>query len=228
MHDQVLLFDIDGTLMDLRGAGLRALRGAALELYDREIPKLDLCGATDGGLIRKIFPAMDLELTEERAREYFATYLRHLDEILLREDFSGVVLPGVPQLLEELEGLGAVQGLLTGNIQRGAHRKVAQFQLGRFFKFGAFGDDHHNRNELGPIALGRATEALQRPFAPTQCWVIGDTPRDIACGKALGARTLAVATGGFAVTELREKGADLVLESFADFDAVISSMQNHP
>lgn len=227
MRDQVLLFDIDGTLMDMRGAGLRALREAARELYDREIPELDLHGATDGGLIRKIFPAMGLELNEERTREYFATYLRYLDEILLSDDFTGIVLPGVLQLLEGLKSLGAVQGLLTGNIQRGAHRKVAQFELGSFFNFGAYGDDHHDRNKLGPVALQRATEVMQRFFEPTQCWVIGDTPRDIACGKALGARTLAVATGGFSVTELKEHNADLVMESFADFDAVISSMQNH-
>jgi phosphoglycolate phosphatase-like HAD superfamily hydrolase len=131
------------------------------------------------------------------------------------EGFGGVVLPGVVELLSLLEGQGAALGLLTGNIARGAALKMRHFGLDRFFAFGAYGDDHHDRDRLGPVALTRAREGAGLVFTGAETIVLGDTPRDISCGRRIGARVVCVATGGHGVEELRGEGADLVFDSFA-------------
>ena len=111
---------------------------------------------------------------------------------------TGTILPGIESFCSRLqERPQNVLGLLTGNIERGAKLKLEHYGLWDFFEFGAFADDHHDRNELGPFAQRRALEKHAIDFAAAEIDVIGDTPHDIACGKAIGARTIAVATGNF-------------------------------
>jgi phosphoglycolate phosphatase-like HAD superfamily hydrolase len=141
--------------------------------------------------------------------------LSYLVEHLQSGEFDGRVFTGVRELLDALRAAGATLGLLTGNVSGGAAIKIEHYGLTGYFEFGAYGDDHHDRNELGPIALARAEATHGRNFAGGQTVVVGDTPRDIACGKAIGALTLCVATGTFSVRELQENGADLVVEEFA-------------
>jgi phosphoglycolate phosphatase-like HAD superfamily hydrolase len=125
----------------------------------------------------------------------------------------------VAGLLERLAGDGSVAvGLLTGNIAGGAQAKMRHFGLDHHFPFGAFGDDHHDRNELGPVALERASGHAGRSFSPRETLVIGDTPEDIRCAQAMGARCLAVATGSFSAAQLREHGAEIVVESLLGVD----------
>ena len=128
------------------------------------------------------------------------------------------VLPGVTSLLDDIVDSDAILGLLTGNIAHGAKAKIDHYGLDGYFSIevGAYGDDHHDRNQLGPVALERARFKHGIAFQAEQSVVIGDTPQDIACGQALGAATLAVATGRFSLAELEGFGADLAVADLCD------------
>lgn len=206
------LFDIDGTLVDTGGAGMAALNEATREIFGDEGPPLDLAGATDLGIVLGIHAHFSVEPTPERIASYLALYQERLDWNLANGGFPGRVLGGVTDLLEELtDRSNATLGLLTGNIAGGAASKVRHFGLAEYFAFGAYGCDHADRNRLGPIAMERAAAHAGRPFSAEETWVIGDTPKDIACAKAVGARCLAVATGRFTADELKAHGADEVV-----------------
>ena len=239
MDTTLLLFDIDGTLVDTGGAGLRALTSALLEefqLHERagDFPALDLAGSTDSGVVRLLFGHFEIALEPANVERFYARYHVHLRRELStwgRE--HGRILPGVSRLMEELRGddgneIGGdarpALGLLTGNIARGAWTKVASFGLDGVFGFGAFGDDHHDRNELGPIAMDRATLHTGKRFESNRVFIIGDTPRDIGCARACGAWAVAVATGKFSAADLEEHQPDLLFESFEDHGHVIDSL----
>ncbi len=206
--NQLLLFDIDCTLIDTGGAGMAALREAACEVFGAEGPELDLAGSTDSGIVAGMLDHFGSDVSHE---EFYQVYLRKLSPNLRL--FSGSILPGVDTLLSDLARSEFTLGLLTGNIAAGAKAKMIHYGLDAYFDVGAYGDDHHDRNKLGPIALERARRYYKKEFSPENTIVIGDTPKDIACGKALGAVTLAVATGGFGVQDLTDHGADLVVET---------------
>jgi phosphoglycolate phosphatase-like HAD superfamily hydrolase len=131
--------------------------------------------------------------------------------------YGGHLLEGVSSLLASLEEGGHSLGLLTGNIDRGAMIKVAHYGIAEHFQFGAYGDDHWDRNKLGPIALERAIKATGRQFTPEETLVIGDTPKDVACAHAFGAKCVAVATGNFNEDQLVACGADRVVSDLVDF-----------
>jgi phosphoglycolate phosphatase-like HAD superfamily hydrolase len=207
---RLLLFDIDCTLIDTGGAGMKALKEAACELFGAEGPELDLAGSTDSSIVQGMLDHFGSHLTHE---DFYQAYLRYLPKNLAV--FTGKVLPGVDFLLDTLQSKGFSLGLLTGNIERGAWDKLEHYGLSDYFAFGAFGDDHHDRNKLGPIALERAMKTMETEFLPEHTMVIGDTPKDIACGKAMGATTLAVSTGGFSIAELVAYGADYAVEDLA-------------
>ncbi len=208
------LFDIDGTLVDTGGAGMAALREATREVFGGDGPPLDLAGATDLGIVLNIHGHFEVEPTPGRIDAYFAVYQQRLDWNLINGGFPGRVLEGVTDLLDALAGRsGVTLGLLTGNIAGGAASKVRHFGLAPYFQFGAYGCDHPDRNRLGPIALERAAAHAGRGFTAEETWVIGDTPKDIACAHAIGSRCLAVATGSFTAAELEAHGADRVVAS---------------
>lgn len=208
------LFDIDGTLVDTGGAGMVALEEATLSIFGQAGPPLDLAGATDLGIVHHIHSHFSVEPTCERIAAYFAAYQARLDWNLAHGGFPGRVIDGATALLNELTARpDSTLGLLTGNIAGGAASKVRHYGLASFFPFGAYGCDHSDRNRLGPIALERAAAYAGRSFSAAETWIIGDTPKDINCAKAIGARCLAVATGRFTYAELEAHGADAVVES---------------
>lgn len=208
------LFDIDGTLVDTGGAGMKALQEATCEVFGHEGPALDLAGSTDLGIIANIHAHFEIEPTPERISAYFEIYLGKLDSHLAGGNFPGRVLPGVHEVLSELNSRSeSVLGLLTGNIAGGAASKMRHFGLSAYFPFGAYGCDFADRNLLGPVAIQRATASSGRTFSAEQVLVIGDTPKDIACAHAMNARCLAVATGQFSATALEASGADYVVET---------------
>jgi phosphoglycolate phosphatase-like HAD superfamily hydrolase len=208
------LFDIDGTLVDTGGAGMKALQEATSEVFGHEGPALDLAGSTDLGLIANIHAHFEIEPTAERIALYFEVYQGRLDWNLSHGGFSGRVYDGVSLVLEELASRQqATLGLLTGNTAGGAASKMRHFGLAAYFPFGAYGCDHADRNRLGPIALERAAAYAGRNFSVEETLVIGDTPKDIACAHAIGAKCLAVATGQFTAAALEAHGADHVVES---------------
>jgi phosphoglycolate phosphatase-like HAD superfamily hydrolase len=115
-------------------------------------------------------------------------------------------------------------GLLTGNVQPGAMLKLDRFQLGEYFRFGAFGDDHEDRCELARIALEKAERIAGRPVRGDETTVIGDTPRDVACARAIGARAVIVATGLVSREELQRSEPDILLESFEDVEGTLQAI----
>lgn len=211
---RLYLFDIDGTLVDTGGAGMAALKQAAIELFGDPGPPLDLAGATDLGIVAGILEHFGEPHSHAKVEAYLAAYQKHLDRNLSQGGFPARLIPGAVPLLDHLETRGgAAIGLLTGNTAGGAASKIRHFGLSRYFAFGAYGSDHHDRNQLGPIAMNRASAHAGRDFSPDETWIIGDTPKDIACARAIGAKCLAVATGSFSTAELESCGADRVVDS---------------
>ncbi len=208
------LFDIDGTLVDTGGAGMAALKEATREIFGHEGPPLDLAGSTDLGIVTNIHSYFEIEPTRERIDAYFEIYHSRLEWNLSHGGFPGRILDGVPELLAGLSDQpDATIGLLTGNTARGAAAKMRHFGLAAHFSFGAYGCDHAERNRLGAIALERAALHAGFNFTAAETWVIGDTPKDIGCAHAIGARCLAVATGQFSAAQLAAHGADQVVET---------------
>jgi phosphoglycolate phosphatase-like HAD superfamily hydrolase len=221
---RLLLFDIDGTLLDTGGAGGASLLDAAEALFGisrQELPPLDLAGATDGGVVRRLFGQVGPVFEPQTVAAYLDCYLEHLRRRLYHEAFAGQTLPGIGALLSELESHGGADiGLLTGNVRRGAEMKLARFDLhGRFIE-GAFGDDAEDRNLLGPVAMRRMTESTGHDYAVEDVIIIGDTPKDIACAHAIGARCLAVSTGHFKAPALRVHEPWQCLENLAETQRV--------
>lgn len=232
----LLLFDIDGTLVDTGGAGLRALRAAMLDefgLHERaaEFPPLDLAGSTDGGVARLLFSHFTVPLNPETIERFYTRYHQHLrHELHTWGRKNGRLLPGVSRLLHRLthhpdRSDALALGLLTGNIARGAHTKIASYGLGDLFAFGAYGDDHHDRDALGPVAIARAERHTGRRFSTGEVFIIGDTPKDIRCARACGAWAVAVATGRFSVAELEEHRPDLLFHDFEDAEHFVAEVE---
>jgi len=213
----VLLFDIDGTLIHTRGAGRRALEEAMRELFPIRGPVADvpLHGRTDRAICHDLFTAHGIEPTASNWTQLKESYLSHLHRLM--QAGPGEVLPGIRPLLEELQTRDDVLlGLLTGNTAAGARIKLGHFDLDRHFVVGGYGDLHSDRNDVARVALGEVQRHVARPVDLQRVWVIGDTPADVACGRAIGARVLAVATGQHALDELQQTTPDLALENLAD------------
>jgi phosphoglycolate phosphatase-like HAD superfamily hydrolase len=154
-------------------------------------------------------------------------YLRHLRAEIPNQGPRYGIMPGVPALLDALADRDDTYlALLTGNYETGAKLKLEHFNLWHYFECGAFGDGAADRNGLVPKALARISEGGGPTFAPSDAVVIGDTPLDVACAKAGGARSIAVATGNHSVDQLRDAGADVVFEDLSETDAVLAAILN--
>ena len=135
------------------------------------------------------------------------------------------LFPGVRELLERLNKLDDVLvGLLTGNVLRGAQLKLQRWNLEPYFRFGAYGDDHEDRSVLAAIALQKARALMGRDFSGSDTTVIGDTPKDISCARAIGARVVAVATGQVTRQELADHAPDVLLDSFENHEAALRAI----
>jgi phosphoglycolate phosphatase-like HAD superfamily hydrolase len=212
----VVLFDIDGTLVQTARAGVRGMNAAFEELHGRAdaLRGVSIAGRTDRAIVSDAFRAAGLDPTADAIATLRDAYVRHLDVEIRRPAVGAFgVLPGVELLLDRLAASSARPvGLLTGNFARGAAIKLAHFDLWQRFAFGAFGDDHLDRRDLVPIASARCAEA-GLAVTPAALIIVGDTPLDIDCAHAHGALAVAVATGLYTVDALRDAGADLVVET---------------
>jgi phosphoglycolate phosphatase len=222
---KLLLFDIDGTLLTTFGAGRNAVCQAAKDLFglDEDLIGITIAGNTDGGIVREVLAKHGMPASHENINRFTEAYFVRLTENLSQN--AGVILPGIHELLSALDTTASAKGLLTGNIERGARLKLQTLGLGHRFEFGAFSDDSYDRNELGPFAKARAEAKYKRAFETDAVYVIGDTPRDIACGKAFGARTVAVATGHYCLDDLAPHKPDFIFEDFSSTADVLKALE---
>ena len=217
---KVLLFDIDGTLVLTGRAGVRAMNRACEQVFGHSnaLDGVAVAGRTDSIILHDALRAIGHEMDEDlfaQLRDAYVTLLR--EEILLPGEGTKAVLPGVAGLLDALRARPDVfLALLTGNFEEGARIKLEHFDLWRYFKCGAFGDDAADRNALVPFALDRARACGLDAIAPEDVFVVGDTPHDVACARAVGAVPVGVATGSFSVADLRGSGADIVFPDLGD------------
>jgi phosphoglycolate phosphatase len=226
MTPALILFDIDGTLLLSGRAGLRAMTRAFQDTFGitDAFKGESFGGRTDSYLVSKALKTAGLPDTPENHHRFRDIYLPLLAEEIEHpgQGHKGL-MPGARELLEALEELEHLHlALLTGNYREAAEIKLRHFELWDFFEWGAFSDDHHDRNELVPIAKSRA-ETYDIPVeAIGRVIVIGDTPHDIECARVAGARSIAVATGGYTIEQLKQAGADEALRDLSDTRHVVS------
>lgn len=219
MH--VCLFDIDGTLIQTGGAGKAALFEALRTGFGIPQPtdQVAIHGRTDRGITRDLFLHHGIADRAEHWERFRDEYLRHLPDQMSRRE--GAVLPGIAALLDRLHARDdVVLGLLTGNTRAGANLKLKHFELERYFDFGGFGDEHLDRIDVAREALAAAHGRLSGPVDINRVWVIGDTPGDVRCGRAIGAKVVAVATGDSSHDELQATKPDHLARDFSDVEAV--------
>jgi phosphoglycolate phosphatase len=222
------LFDIDGTLLDTRGAGRAAFEAVlAAEFGVRRMAVgVPFAGRTDRAIVADLFHRHGIDDTPAAWDRFVAAYLRRLRETLPRH--QGCVLPGVTRLVDHLRRRDNVLlGLLTGNLRSGARMKLAHYGLADFFSFGGFGDDHTDRDDVARAAREAADGQGGGSVDGSQVVVVGDTPHDVRCGRAIGAEVIAVATGTTTLAALAETSPDLLLEDLSDITAVVDWIDRH-
>lgn len=226
--ERLILFDIDGTLLSAGGAPRRAFRTALVEHFGTEGAAAhdDFSGKTDPQIVYDLMRGVGFpdEQIEERIADFFAHYLAELERELEVETHHRLY-PGVAELVPALAAEPRVAlGLLTGNIEPGARLKLAHFGLWHHFTVGAFGSDDRSRDRLGPVALARAGRRFGRRFAGREVVVVGDTPADVRCARAIGAVAVAVATGRPARGALEACAPDLLFDSLADWPEFLAAL----
>jgi phosphoglycolate phosphatase-like HAD superfamily hydrolase len=218
---KLVLFDIDGTLVHTGHAGKNAFARTFAAVFNAHdgVPKVNFAGRTDVSLVRELLGIHGIPATPENFERFFAHYAFHLEHAVAHG--KGEECPGIRQFIRELQSLPdpPVLGLLTGNIRLGAEIKLRHFNLWEEFAFGGFADDHEERDLIAAAAHDRSHRVLGRKLRGEEIVVIGDTPFDIRCGRAIGAKVLAVATGGATLDELKKHNPDWAVEDLTQISA---------
>ena len=224
--DRLVLFDVDGTLVSAGRVARESILAALSSVlgWEGSSDGNDFSGKTDPQILREL-------VLESVGAKRFETALsdvldRYVEELRRRLRPEAVVpKPGVPALLERLSAEPRVTlGLLTGNIERGARIKLEPPGFNRYFRFGAFGDDSPDRYCLPPIALARARESTGKEFSAGSVVIIGDSVHDVACGRSLGARAIAVATGPTPAEKLAAERPHALFFDFSDVETAVGAI----
>lgn len=228
---RIVLFDIDGTLLRSGGAGRVSMERALTTVFGSPgSPEYHYDGKTDRQIVRDLMRLEGFgdEQIDAQMDELLDAYVSGLEQALTSGDRNVLVLEGVHELLDALDREpNVVVGLLTGNIQQGAHAKLIAAGLDPArFRVNAFGSDHEFRPELPAVAQRRAGELLGREIEGNRLIVIGDTPADIKCGEAIGARAIGVATGRYSVEQLSAFNPYAVFQSLGDTAAILGAILN--
>jgi phosphoglycolate phosphatase-like HAD superfamily hydrolase len=224
---RLVLFDIDSTLLSAGGVTARSFEAALREVFGTvgDAARFDYSGKTDPQIVRELMQGAgfsDAEI-EERRPLALSRYRERLAASIRPEHVQAK--PGVSTLLEALESHSIVTlGLLTGNLEPTARLKLAPLDANRFFAFGAFGSDDEDRYRLPAIALERAREAVGLSFEGPDVVIVGDSVHDVLCGRGLGVRAVAVATGKTSPERLAEVAPDALLADFSDTGASVSAI----
>jgi phosphoglycolate phosphatase len=213
----LFLWDIDGTLITVGGAGERSLIYAIKDHFgiDGDLKDIDYSGRTDRMISHMLHDYYGVEKTDESQRGFLDSYIFHLEKEMKHTRMR--IIDGILEILEAIKAHPlCFQGLLTGNLKKGADIKLLHFNLLHYFPFGGFSDFSVHRNELAAFALEEACKNTGIEFSKENTYVIGDTPHDITCGKAIGAKTIAMATGHFTTDQLKPHQPDVLLDRFPD------------
>ena len=223
---RIFLFDIDGTLLNSGQAGQAAMEETLQVEFGAEKLEYDIpfAGRTDRSIITDLLACHEIENNEERfekfQQRYFTLLSKHLE---LR---GGSILPGVENLLDLLTAQlpnpsDDLVGLLTGNFERSGWMKVQHFNINHHFSFGAFGDHHHHRDDVARDAAKLMKQKGISDSDAQAAWIIGDTPADVQCARAIGARVLAVAPGIYSREELEQAQPDQLVDDFSDAQQIV-------
>jgi phosphoglycolate phosphatase-like HAD superfamily hydrolase len=221
---KLILFDVDGTILLSGGAAIRAINRVFKKTYiiENAMDGIKPDGMTDLLILRDMFnKGLKRDFLPEEAEEIFKDYILFLEEEMTNsEGFK--IMPGISELLEVLsKRKDLALGIATGNVEKGAWIKLKHSKLDSYFKFGGFGSDSENREQLIRIAIERGQTLFNEGREFEEVFVIGDTPFDITHGKAAGAKTIAVATGSYSVEDLEKYNPDYLFESFLDLKKVL-------
>ena len=237
MHHTLLLFDIDGTILNANGAGLRAWSKTAKSHFDDDftVKNVQFAGNLDSIIYREAAEHNKIENHHEHHEAFKKAYIKALDEELKQQKTH--VHDGIGQLIERLNHMSTndapvMMGLLTGNYAKGAELKLESAGIDpAWFAITAYGDEAESRPDLTELAMKKYEAMMGIKANPKRVIVIGDTPRDVDCAKAHGCCAFAVATGSFTVEQLLDSGADYAVENLADhsllFEVMDKIMQNH-
>lgn len=222
----LVLFDIDGTLVRSGPTPMTCLAQAFTKVTSHTFPAICAAGKTDPLIVREAFrlvgvPKRDWVELEQKILRKYPRYLERSDSELRAHS---LLLEGVEDLLGFLKSRDCPMGLLTGNLESTARHKLDVFGLNHFFPVGGFGSDCADRNRLGRVALERASRHYGTRFVPEKVWIVGDTPRDIEAARSLGARALAVATGPFTQPFLEEFLPDVTLPHLGQMGSVVEAL----
>ena len=226
---KAVLFDIDGTLILSGGAGSRALSQAFKKLYrrDKALDGIKPDGRTDPAIIREMCrKALGRDCSGDELESLCRQYLHFLSrEVPVSPGYR--VMPGIPELLEKLElKEDVIMGLATGNLEEGARVKLKRAGLNRYFRFGGFGSDCEDRVELTRIAISRSQEYIGQELKKQDIYIVGDTPFDIRSSTLLGTTSVAVATGSYSTTQLKECQPDFLFSDLSAPEPLLKALSN--
>jgi phosphoglycolate phosphatase-like HAD superfamily hydrolase len=225
MPDRLILFDIDCTLIDARGAGGRAILRAIKDIYgvQGELGDYSFHGRTDPGIISDLAALWGASEPDAAAGSCIVRYVELLREEIARVEVE--TLPGIRALVTALVAdRRALVGLLTGNVEEGARLKLEPTGLLPLFRVGAYGSDSGLRSDLPAVAVARAEALDGRRYAGKDVVVIGDSPADIECGASLGVTAVGVATGRHTLDELAGHRPDHLFADFTDWRAAYAEI----
>jgi phosphoglycolate phosphatase-like HAD superfamily hydrolase len=214
---KLVLFDIDGTLINPGEAGRNSLTMAFTEMFliQDAFAEIRMAGKTDIQIIKEALSAHGLTSIDGIIPSLLSLYLKNLKKET--NSNRACLKPGVVELLDGLNSMDNYWlGLLTGNVEQGARIKLGAFGMNHYFPLGAFGDDSEDRNKLLPIAVERFSSMTDIDINYSDCIVIGDTPMDVECAKPFGATSIAVSTGIYSYESLLETEADYVLKDLSN------------